>query len=46
MVKADGWTKADRDEAMSMKDLYRARLLEDTLFGSNSYVFRSSFSPL
>lgn len=33
MVPADMWAKADRDEAMSMKDLYRTRLLEDTLFG-------------
>jgi hypothetical protein len=37
-VEADGWAGADKDEAMSMKDLYRVRLLEDTLCGSTSYV--------
>ena len=40
-MEAEGWSGADKDEAMSMKDLYRTRLLEDILFGSSSYVLLS-----
>lgn len=35
-IPADTWAGSDRDEAMSIKDLFRARLLEDTLFGFHS----------
>lgn len=34
MVPAEGWAKADKEDAMSMKDIYRTRLFEDTLSGN------------